>query len=386
MAKQKISMGTNSFSFADLTKGLKQFSHDSVLLSVDSDSISINEFIDTGNYLLNAQISGDIYGGIPAGKVTMVSGPSGTGKTYFCLNAARSAQIMGYNIFWIDTERALDTDSLDRFGIKKDTFSYNPLSEINSVTSLLTNMCKMLIETKKKEGEVPKILVVLDSLGNLHSTKESEDSIKSAQKQDMTRPKELKKLFRIVMNDLGKLKIPMIITNHVYSKQDMFGGYEISGGTGSIFNASTIIMLTKAKLKDSNQATTGIVVTSKIHKSRFTKAGIDVKFHISFYTGMNPYVGLYEYCDWETCGIEIGKYDPKKDEFTASSTGRTVAVKHLGGNVATNKLFTPEVFTPEVLEMLRPVVKSVFELPPVNSDNIDYGVDINEVEGETPDE
>lgn len=375
MAKQKMQVGTGGFSFSDLNKGLKAFSPDSVILSEDSNSIKIMDFIGTGNYTLNAQISGSIYGGIPVGKITMIAGPSGTGKTYLCLNIVRCAQQKGYDIIWIDSESALDTESLDRFGIDREKFSYNPMGLINDVTSYIANLSKILTETKKTTGEVPKILVVVDSLGNLSSSKEHEDSVKGVVKQDMTRPKELRKLFRVVTKELGMLKIPMVVTNHVYAKQDLFGGNEISGGGGAIFNASTILSLSKANLKDSSGQKTGIIITSKIYKSRMTKAGIDVKFHLSFHTGMNPYTGLYEYCSWDDCGIEIGKYE--KGIFKPSSKAVSVAVKHLNGNVPAKQLFTSKVFTKEVLDILEPQIKKIFELPPLNSDNIDLDVELN---------
>ena len=41
--------------------------------------------VDTGSYVLNAVLSGSIYGGVPNNKVTAFAGESSTGKTYFAL-------------------------------------------------------------------------------------------------------------------------------------------------------------------------------------------------------------------------------------------------------------------------------------------------------------
>ena len=43
---------------------------------------TVNEWVDTGCMVLNAIISGSLYGGVPVGRITGFSGPSAAGKTY----------------------------------------------------------------------------------------------------------------------------------------------------------------------------------------------------------------------------------------------------------------------------------------------------------------
>lgn len=74
MAKKKSE--NNTFSFNSLIDELKEFNADACIIE-DSSVANIDEWIDTGNYLLNAQICGDIYGGIPQGRVTVLAGESG---------------------------------------------------------------------------------------------------------------------------------------------------------------------------------------------------------------------------------------------------------------------------------------------------------------------
>jgi len=125
-----------------------------------------------------------------------------------------------------------------------------------------------------------------------------------------------------------------------------------------------------------------------LKKSRFTIPE-QVKFHISFSHGMNPYVGLQDYVSWEACGIERGKFEEVKNPetgkkesiFRPSSTAQRWGVKHLGKTVASTELFTPEVFTMDVLKQLdENVIKNKFKLPDLvdHSDilaSIDDGVD-----------
>jgi len=181
------------------------------------------------------------------------------------------------------------------------------------------------------------------------------------------------------------------------------GGYFpqqiISGGGGALFNSSVILQLSKAQLKDGDKegdaagiAKTGIIVTSKPVKNRFARP-IPIKFHISFFKGMNPYVGLENYVTWEACGIQKGTFTEVINEipqfmedgvtprmyrgkqkivkentgvfeFEADDGAKTWAVKHLNATVKGSELFTSKVFTEEVLKDLNEnVIKGIFNLP-----------------------
>ncbi len=141
---------------------------------------------------------------------------------------------------------------------------------------------------------------------------------------------------------------------------------EAAGGDGPIFSMSNVIMLSKAQLKEGDTKT-GIVVTSTPKKARFTRP-YQVKFHISFMNGMNPYVGLQDFVSWETCGIQRGKLEVDKKtgemKFEGNESSPRWAVRHLGKTVASTQIFTPEVFTDEVLKMIdEKAIQPHFKLP-----------------------
>ena len=175
----------------------------------------IDEWIDTGNYLLNAQLSGTLFGGYPNSRSICLAGESGTGKTFLTLNACREAQKMGYNIIYMDSEAAVDEDIVRNFGINPDTFRYQPVSTPQEVRHFVTNLCDTI--KKAKGSEIPKIMLVLDSLGNLATNKERTDAISGSEKKDMTKQQELRSLFRVITTDLAEIKIPFIFTNHTYA-------------------------------------------------------------------------------------------------------------------------------------------------------------------------
>lgn len=367
MAKQK-----SEFSFLDLDKELSKISGFETGSVLAENSFSeVDEWIPTGNYLLNAQLSGSLFGGIPNTRSLGLMGDPGTGKSFVCLNVVREAQKKGYDVIYCDTEGAIDKSTATKFGIDQYKVRYQPIKTVTEFQTFVSNLLN-LVKKAKESGSSPKILLILDSLGMLSTDKELADAVAGKNAADMgAKAKELRKLFRVITLDLTAARIPLICTNHVYAGGGFFPTKESSGGDGPIFAMSVISFLSKAQLKEGNSTTkTGIIVTSNLKKSRFTIPE-PVKFHISFANGMNPYVGLQDFVSWEACGIERGKLEEVKNKdgvkelvFTPNASSTRWAVKHMGKTVTSSQLFTPEIFTQEVLQQLdEKVIKPHFLLP-----------------------
>lgn len=364
---------SKEFSFLDLDKelsGIAGFETGSIL--ADNTFSAVDEWIPTGNYLLNAQLSGTLFGGIPNTRSLGLMGDPGTGKSFLCLNVAREAQKKGYDVIYCDTEGAIDKGSALKFGIDAERVRYQPIKTVTEFQTFVTNLLD-LVKKAKAKGANPKILLILDSLGMLSTDKELNDAISGKNAADMgAKAKELRKLFRVITLDLTAAKIPLVCTNHVYAGGGFFPTKESSGGDGPIFAMSVISFLSKAQLKEGNSTTkTGIIVTSNLKKSRFTIPE-PVKFHISFANGMNPYVGLQDFVSWEACGIERGKLEEVKGQtelvFTPNASSTRWAIRHLGKTVTASQLFTPEIFTEEVLRQLdENVIQPHFILPAMGS-------------------
>jgi len=332
---------TEGFSFAALDKELSKIAGFETGSLLENNSFSeVDEWIPTGNYLLNAQISGSLFGGVPNTRSFGVMGDPGTGKSFFCLNVVREAQKIGYHVIYCDTEGAIDKSSAIKFGIDSTNIRYQPIQTVSQFQTFVSNVLD-LVKKAKAKGDNPKILIVLDSLGMLSTDKELADAMKGHNAADMgAKAKELRKLFRVITLDLTAAKIPLICTNHVYAGGGYLPTKESSGGDGPIFAMSVVAFLSKAQLKDGAGTKTGIICTSTLKKSRFTIPE-QIKFHISFSHGMNPYVGLQDYVSWEACGIERG-----------------------------TELFTERVFTKEVLEQLDVnVIKDKFKFPDLADHN-----------------
>lgn len=336
------------------------------------------QFISTGCYLLDAALSAKLVGGgILGGRIFGLLGESGAGKSFIAYSICKSAQKSGYSIIYIDTENSIDLEGITKFGIdnSQDKFRLIRSNKVEDINISITQLLDELKEAKMDGFEIPKIIIVLDSIGMMSSNKEKEDLLKGAMKQDMTRAKGLNALFRSISSDLGFLDIPMVCCNHTYLSQDLFPKEISKGGMGLVYSASVLGFLSKSKLKtgeedDMDLGQSGISVLFKTQKNRLAKPK-KIRFDISFAHGMNPYTGLDAFCRPEyfnQIGIAKGKMEVDKStgEMKFTPGGIRWYVDHLNKSVTTKQLFTQEVFTKEVLEKMAPIVNDYFRFKSID--------------------
>jgi RecA/RadA recombinase len=273
--------------------------------SIDGLSIGFNDptdWISTGNYALNYLISGDFNRGVPLGKVTVFAGESGAGKSYICSgNIVRHAQEQGIFVVLIDTENALDESWLHALGVSTDESKLLKLS-MAMVDDVAKTISTFMSDYKAlPDGERPKVLFVIDSVGMLLTPTDVNQFEAGDMKGDLGRKaKSLTALVRNCVNMFGAYGVGMVCTNHTYASQDMFDPDDkISGGQGFIYASSIVVAMKKLKLKedeDGNKISDvmGIRSACKVMKTRYAKPFEGVQIKIPYETGMNPYSGLVD--------------------------------------------------------------------------------------------
>lgn len=399
MAK-KTPESTTGNSIFDLVSSVDN----SVEILSQSATAVIEDYINTGSYILNAALTGSLFKGVPSGRVLCLAGMPGSGKSFLAISVCREAQKKGYTPIYMDSEGAIDKEFVERLGCDPSKMMIKQVTTISEVSSFMANLLKKINEQPKASR--PKVMFVLDSLGNLTSTKELNDIIDANGKRDMTKAQDVKALFRTNATALAKAQAPFIVTSHIYMTQDLFAKAIVSGGSGIAFNASITLLLSTAKLddKESDKAAesrvgdftkTGVLVTAKPEKSRFTIPQ-KVKFQIPFFKAPNPYVGLESYLTWENSGILRGKMltDKEYEKLSPSEqekcremadlngvltyaypkdNSKNIVVEHLHSEVPLSELFSSKVLTDELLHRLDDeVIRPNFELPSQSmSDDID---------------
>jgi RecA/RadA recombinase len=249
--------------------------------------------IDSGSYMLNAVLSGSIFGGIPNNKITAFAGESATGKTFFVLGVAKQFLLDNPDggIVYYDTEAAVTKQMMEERGV--DTTRVI-ISQPDTIQKFRTHAMKT-IDMYEKSPDRPPMLFILDSLGLLSTEKEVADTTEGKDVRDMTKSQLIKGAFRVLTLKLAKIGVPMIVTNHVY---EVIGSYmpmkEMGGGSGLKYAASTIAYLSKKKVRDGTEIT-GIIIKAKMFKSRLAKENTQAEVLLSYTGGLDRYYGLLEF-------------------------------------------------------------------------------------------
>ncbi len=303
----------------------------------------VTGYIDTGSYIFNALLSGDIYNGLPNNKITALAGESATGKTFFALGMCK--QFLNDNpdaaVIYFESESAITKDMIEERGIDSSRIVIVP---VTTIQEFRTQSIKIIDQYIKDKSDM-RMCFVLDSLGMLSTTKEIEDTASGAETRDMTRAQLVKGAFRVLTLKLGRAGVPLIVTNHTYDEMGLFAKKVMGGGSGLKYAASSIIFLSKKKEKDGKDVI-GNIVHCKNEKSRLTIENKMVDVMLSYEKGLDRYYGLLE------LAIKYGI-------FTQSSTrvqlpdGTTQFGKTINNN--------PEkYFTPEILDKLNDAAKEEF--------------------------
>ena len=316
-------------------------------VSLASEIVEEERYVDTGSHIFNALVSGSIFGGLSGNKITAIAGESSTGKTFFALAVVKNflAQNPDGGVVYFDTESAITKTLLTDRNIPTDRVLVTNVVTIEDFRSQALRVVDNYLKTPE-DARKP-LMFVLDSLGMLSTNKEIQDALDEKTVRDMTKSQLVKGAFRMLTLKLGQAQIPMIVTNHTY---DVIGAYvptkEMGGGSGLKYSASTIIYLTKSKEKDGKEVI-GNIIKAKTAKSRLSKENQQVGIRL-FYDerGLDKYYGLLELGEagglWKNVA---GRYD--------MGDGKKIYAKAILGE--------PEkYFTDEVMEKLDVIAQGTF--------------------------
>ena len=316
------------------------------LVSDGIDSADVTNFIDTGSYSFNALLSGSIYGGMPANKITAIAGEAATGKTFFALGICKAFldKDPEAGIIYFESESAISKQMIESRGIDSKRMVIVPVATVQEFRNQSIKILDKYIDQTEKTKKP--LMFVLDSLGMLSTTKEMEDTAAGKETRDMTRSQIVKSTFRVLTLKLGRANIPMIMTNHTYDViGSMFPQKEMGGGSGLKYAASSIIYLSKRKDKEGTEVV-GNIIHCKNFKSRLTKENAMIDVKLTYKTGLDKYYGLIE------LGEEAGIFKKVSTRYEMPD-GSKVFGKNINDN--------PEkYFTKEVLDKIDETAKRKF--------------------------
>ena len=155
---------------------IKETGNEYASLVSDGASGDVDSFIDTGSYIFNALLGGSIHRGLPSNKITAIAGESATGKTFFVLGMCK--HFLDKNpdagVIFFESESAITKDIIEERGIDSGRMVVMPVTTVQEFRHQALTVLDKYIEQDVKERKP--LLLVLDSLGMLSTTKEMEDT------------------------------------------------------------------------------------------------------------------------------------------------------------------------------------------------------------------
>ena len=315
-------------------KLIKNSTIDMTSTLTDSKVYTKKDVIPTPVPMINVALSGSIDGGITPG-LTMLAGPSKHFKTGFALLLA-SSFLRKYKdgvILFYDSEFGTPQGYFKTFGIDFDSVIHTPITDIEEL--------KFDIMTQMKNIERgDKVMIIIDSIGNLASKKEVEDALEQKSVADMTRAKQLKSLFRMITPHRSLKDIPMAVINHTYKTMELYAKDVVGGGTGSYYGSDNIWILGRQQDKDGTEIQ-GYHFVINVEKSRYVKEKSKIPITVSFEGGINRWSGLL---DVALDGGYIAK--PKNGWYAVvdKTTGELKAPNMRAADIVDNKEFWVEIF------------------------------------------
>ena len=294
----------------------------------DSVFFQEKDIVTTSVPMINVALSGDTEGGLSSG-LTVLAGPSKHFKTSFALLMA-SAYLKEHEdavLLFYDSEFGSPQSYFESFDIDPSRVLHTPITDVEQLKFDLVGQLENI-----DRGD--KVCIVIDSIGNLASKKEIDDSLDGKTVADMTRAKGIKSLFRMITPHLTIKDIPLVVVNHTYKEIGLFPKDIVSGGTGIYYSADHVWIVGRRQNKTGTEVT-GYDFVINVDKSRYVKEKSKIPISVSWDGGVEKWSGLLEvalageyvakpsngwYCrvDKETGELLQPKYrekDTKTEEF-----------------------------------------------------------------------
>ena len=236
---------------------------------------------------LNVALSGKLDGGLSPG-LTVFAGPSKHFKTAFALMLAKS-YLDKYEdavVLFYDSEFGAPEGYFNTFEIDTDRVIHTPVTDIEQLKHDIMSQLKDI-----ERGD--RVIILVDSVGNLASKKEVEDALEGRSVADMTRAKQMKSLFRMITPHLTIKDISAVVVNHTYKEIGLFPKDIVSGGTGVYYSADNIYIIGRQQEKQGKEVV-GYNFIINVEKSRYVREKSKIPIEVSWEGGISKWSGLLD--------------------------------------------------------------------------------------------
>jgi RecA/RadA recombinase len=280
----------------------------------DSEFYGQRTLIKTSIPIVNIALSGSINGGLSSG-LTVIAGASKSYKTVLSLTCAKAYLDLYPEsvLFFFDAEYGASLSYFNSVGIDINRVVHIPVTSVEEFKI----QSFALLNTLERGY---KCFMLLDSLGALASEKTILDTTESKNTTDLTRPKAINLVARLITPLLNSKDIPCIFINHLYDSMDKYTPQKMGGGNGILYASNTVLYISKTKIKDGSELE-GYTFNIKIEKSRYIKEGMGLSFDVLYDDGVQPLSGVAELAIEYGVLTQGGGWYTQKDPTTGEVIG-----------------------------------------------------------------
>ena len=217
----------------------------------ESEFFSERDRVSTDIPALNIALSGSVYGGFLPG-LTFFAAPSKHFKTNFSLLMV-SSYMKKYPdavCLFYDSEYGATPEYFSNMGVDASRVVHTPITNVEELKFDLVAQLEAI-----EKGD--RVIIMIDSIGNLASKKEVDDAKEQKSVADMSRAKALKSLFRIATPYLTSKCIPMIAVNHTYQTIELYAKTQMGGGC---LSPETNVVMADGSVKQISEIAVGEIV------------------------------------------------------------------------------------------------------------------------------
>ncbi len=174
--------------------------------------------------------------GLPFRKIVMIAGDSDSGKTSFAISAIKAAQEQDVTVLYVETEGKTTKKDFTNWGVDPSNNFY--ILQESLAEAIYDTVCDFIDEQIKSAPD-KKILVVIDSVGNVISKHDAERSLADSSQKPGGKGKTNREGLNKLIAKRVLYDIALLIINYTYDNIGSPGKTNAGGKAVNFFSALT---------------------------------------------------------------------------------------------------------------------------------------------------